>query len=283
MAPKTNKILFTAVLLCSVCGHAARAAEIETNTARMQAMDKITGKVSEIDVPVNVPVKFGSFSVLVRKCVTRTPEETPENTAFVDVVDDYNSQEPVNIFKGWMLSSSPALNAVEHPIYDVWLLNCYDKDNKDVKKLSEEELRARDEIKMARADEPKEEAAKAETETSRQPSELDAMVKKTIAGGIASETAAEDEKETKDEVKAEVVEVVVSAPETEAGTDGDAPQALFRIQTEETETVDVAPAPAAADAESETTPEPEAVPAEVPVFEFEDENGYTEEDEIFEE
>lgn len=280
MAPKTNKILFTAALLCSVCGHTVQAAEIETNTARMQAMDKITGKVSEIDVPVNAPVKFGSFSVLVRKCVTRTPEETPENTAFVDVVDDYNSQEPVNIFKGWMISSSPALNAVEHPIYDVWLLNCYDKDNKGVKKLNEEELRARDEIKMVRAEETKEEPKETGTEDSHQPSELDAMVKKTIAGGNASETVAADEKETKEEVKAKVVEVVVSAPETEAGTDN-APQALFKFKTEETETVNEAPVSATEDVKPETTTE--IAPAEISVPEFEDENGYSEDDEEFEE
>ena len=133
MVLKVNNFLFLTTLLSSVCLQNLQAADIETNTARMQAMDKITGKVSEIDVPVNAPVRFGSFSVLVRKCVTKTPEETPENTAFVDVVDDYNNQEPVNIFKGWMFSSSPALSAVEHPIYDVWLLKCYNKDNPSIK------------------------------------------------------------------------------------------------------------------------------------------------------
>lgn len=118
----------------------------DTNTAHMQAMDKITGKVSEIDVPVNGEVKFGSFSIVVRKCVTSAPEDTPENIAFVDVADTYNTQTPVNIFKGWMFSSSPALNAVEHPIYDVWLLKCINKNISDNKVLISEELKARDNI-----------------------------------------------------------------------------------------------------------------------------------------
>ncbi len=278
MAPKTNKILLTVALLCSVCGHAAQAAEIETNTARMQAMDKITGKVSEIDVPVNAPVKFGSFSVLVRKCVTRTPEETPENTAFVDVIDDYDSQEPVNIFKGWMLSSSPALNAVEHPIYDVWLLKCHDKDNKGIKKLSEEELRARDEIKMVRADTLTEEPKKDETDVLRQPSELDAMVKKTINEEMSSDS---DEKETTDEIKAEVVEVVVNASEADAGSNSDEPMALFKIQSEVSKPVDEAPVSTSETVNPESAAENETVPTNVSSFEFEDENGYTEEDETF--
>jgi len=146
---KISKLLaYSALCSTLLCG-AASAKEIYTNMAHMQAMDKITGKVSEIDVPVNGEVIFGSFSVVVRTCATRPPEETPENYAFVDVVDNYDSKTPVNIFKGWMMSSSPALSAIEHPIYDVWLLKCYDGDTKNKKILSPEELKARDEIAKA--------------------------------------------------------------------------------------------------------------------------------------
>ena len=128
----------------------ANAADIATNTARMQAMDKITGRVSEIDVPVGGIANFGTFSVLVRKCVTKSPEEPPENIAFVDVVDNYQSNDPVNIFKGWMFSSTPALNAVEHPIYDIWLLKCYNRPQDKSQLLSEDQLSLRDTIPMVR-------------------------------------------------------------------------------------------------------------------------------------
>jgi len=146
---KTAKFLTCTALCSTLFVSAAVAKGYPTNMARMQAMDKITGRVSEIDVPVNGEVQFGSFSIVVRKCVTRPPEETPENTAFVDVVDNYSGEDPVNIFKGWMFSSSPALNAVEHPIYDVWLLRCYDGDLKGRKLLSTAELSARDDIPKA--------------------------------------------------------------------------------------------------------------------------------------
>lgn len=117
-------------------------------------MDKITGKVSLIEVPVNGSVQFGSFSIVVRACKTRPPEETPENFAFVDVVDDYNSDKPLNVFRGWMMSSTPALNPVEHPIYDVWLLKCIDGKVDKSKLLSAEQLKDRDGIQKAPKTEP---------------------------------------------------------------------------------------------------------------------------------
>ena len=148
----TNKQTFltTAALTCGLTVSTALGADIAANTARMQAMDKITGRVSEIDVPVGGITNFGTFSILVRKCVTKSPEETPENTAFVDIVDNYQTPEPVNIFKGWMFSSSPALNAVEHPIYDVWLLKCYDRPQSRGNLLTEQQLELRDTIPMQR-------------------------------------------------------------------------------------------------------------------------------------
>ncbi len=147
MVQKTkNSLPFLCGLSALLFGTALQAAEIDTNMAKMQAMDKITGRVSVIDVPVNGEVKFGSFSIVVRACKTRPPEETPENFAFVDIIDHYDQENPVNIFRGWMMSSSPALNAVEHPIYDVWLLQCYNGNTANLKLLSQDELLLREEI-----------------------------------------------------------------------------------------------------------------------------------------
>ncbi len=124
MGIKKNNIGVWALAFLLGSAFSAGAVEIERNTAQMQAMDKITGRVSIIEVPVGGEVKFGTFSIVVRKCKTRSAEETPENFAFVDVADSSFGEEPFNIFKGWMLSSNPAINPVEHPIYDVWLLKC---------------------------------------------------------------------------------------------------------------------------------------------------------------
>ena len=151
MAANKFKFFLSASALAGSMGiNMAQAAEIDTNIAKLQAMDKITGMVRVINVPVNSEVKYGSFSIVVRACKTRPPEETPENFAFVDVVDNYKSENPVNIFRGWMVSSSPSLNPVEHPIYDIWLLSCENGVvNPNLKIMTQEELKAREQIPQA--------------------------------------------------------------------------------------------------------------------------------------
>ena len=150
-ANKLKLALAGSVLAYGLSALSAGAAAISTNIAGMQAMDKNTGMVRVIDLPVNSEVKYGSFSIVVRSCKTRPPEETPENFAFVDIVDDYKGKNPVNIFRGWMISSSPSLNPVEHPIYDIWLLNCEnDKIDPRLKIMTAEELKARNLIPQAK-------------------------------------------------------------------------------------------------------------------------------------
>ena len=138
------------VAICAaVAGMAAApafAAEISTNAALMQAMDKVTGRVNKITVPVNSKIAFGDFSLVLRACKKRPAEETPENFAFVDVADKSFGTDEYSIFRGWMLSSAPGMNAIEHPIYDVWLLECIDTDIDASKLLTTEELAQRDNL-----------------------------------------------------------------------------------------------------------------------------------------
>ena len=144
-----NKFIYLilAIVLSPICLVFA-ANGITKNNAKMQAMDKITGRVSVINVPVNSMVEFGSLSIVVRSCKTRPAEETPDNFAFVDITDKTLKGDEFNIFKGWMISSSPATHAVEHPIYDVWLLQCTDEKNDGITILSEEQLAKRDALPM---------------------------------------------------------------------------------------------------------------------------------------
>lgn len=89
------------------------------------------------------------MSIVVRSCKTRPVEEAPENFAFVDITDKSLKGEEVNVFKGWMLSSSPATNALEHPIYDVWLLQCLNNKIDETTLLTEKQLSERDNLPMA--------------------------------------------------------------------------------------------------------------------------------------
>ena len=89
-----------------------------------RGLDKITARVTTVFAPIDEMVTFGSLQFVTRQCNKRPPEETPEKTAFLEVKDVKPDQTEEDIFKGWMFASSPALNALEHPVYDIWLIDC---------------------------------------------------------------------------------------------------------------------------------------------------------------
>ncbi len=101
---------------------AARADPYEITV--LQALDKVSARVSPLEVPVGKSVAFGNLEITARACDKRPPEETPESAAFLEIVETHEGEAPVTQFVGWMFASSPALSAMEHPIYDVWVLDC---------------------------------------------------------------------------------------------------------------------------------------------------------------
>jgi len=77
------------------------------------------------EVPV---VTLGALNKITAKlessCQSNPPEETPESVAFIEVVDYGQTNVATEIFKGWMFASSPAISALEHAVYDVWVTDC---------------------------------------------------------------------------------------------------------------------------------------------------------------
>ena len=93
-------------------------------TAVLQGLDKVTARVTTLRVEVGETVRFGTLEVIARHCEKRPPEEPPESAAFLDIWEVRPGVSAVGLFRGWMFASSPALNALEHPVYDVWVLGC---------------------------------------------------------------------------------------------------------------------------------------------------------------
>jgi hypothetical protein len=94
------------------------------DTAILQGLDKVTARILTIKARLGDTKKFGTLEIIVRACDKRPPEETPESTAFVDVWEVRPGEPAGNIFRGWMFASTPSLSALEHPVYDVWILDC---------------------------------------------------------------------------------------------------------------------------------------------------------------
>jgi hypothetical protein len=116
-----------AVALCAAAMivAATSAQAIQMDEAVLQGLDKITARVSTIKVAVGETVKFGSLQITLRACDKRPPEEQPESAAFLQVVEQKPGEtQAVTRFSGWMFASSPALSAMEHPVYDLWVLDC---------------------------------------------------------------------------------------------------------------------------------------------------------------
>ena len=119
-------VLFTKIALSSQW--------IEGNKLVIQGLDKITARIQTFEVDVGKTHKFGVLDIFVERCVFSKPIFKPESLAFIRIKDNSDRLSEVK-FNGWMFASSPALNALENPVYDVSILACK-KVDKQIKKSS---------------------------------------------------------------------------------------------------------------------------------------------------
>jgi hypothetical protein len=112
--------------------------------AKLRALDKITGNSTDITAKVGQTVAHGRIKVTVRACYQSSPQDAPEAAAFLEIhavpkdgkelpkqvanTPMHRGPEPIGpdglLFSGWMYASSPGLNGLEHPTYDVWVISC---------------------------------------------------------------------------------------------------------------------------------------------------------------
>ncbi|KJS25809.1 MAG: hypothetical protein VR75_09475 [Hyphomonadaceae bacterium BRH_c29] len=134
--------LVSIAVIAGLVGAAHAATYVQKDRATLRALDKITGRSTDIEVFVGQPVVFGSLKVELEVCYQTPPEEAPESAAFLkiastqpvavetmDAAVDANEVETVSednpeLFSGWMFASSPGLSALEHPVYDIWVIRC---------------------------------------------------------------------------------------------------------------------------------------------------------------
>lgn len=110
-----------------VCGLAAPAGAEPYQTVVLRALDKVTARTLTFEVPIGTPIRFRTLEITAHVCDKRPPEESPEAAANLDIVEKREGRPPVIVFRGWMFASSPGLSAMQHPVYDVWVLDCANK------------------------------------------------------------------------------------------------------------------------------------------------------------
>ncbi|MBL8905291.1 MAG: DUF2155 domain-containing protein [Rhizobiales bacterium] len=102
------------------------AERISNPIAIFSGLDKITGVTTTFEVQIGQEARFGGFAVRPRVCYSRPATEEPKTTSFVEVDELETDRNRKRVFTGWMFAESPGLNAVEHPVFDVWLTGCRD-------------------------------------------------------------------------------------------------------------------------------------------------------------
>jgi len=103
---------------------AAKFAQAKPVALELRGLDKMTGRATDIVAPINRPVTFATLTITARTCYSTPPTEPPETTAFLEITDKRPDEKPKKVFSGWMFASTPSINGMEHPLYDVWVIHC---------------------------------------------------------------------------------------------------------------------------------------------------------------
>lgn len=123
MSVTMGRLALALAATVALSGEAA-ADRIKNPTAVFSGLDKITGRIVSFEVATDETVQFGALQLTPRICYSRPPTESPNTTSFVEVDEVTLENSYRRIFTGWMFASSPGLSGIEHPVYDVWLVEC---------------------------------------------------------------------------------------------------------------------------------------------------------------
>ena len=160
-----RSILLTLLCLATL-NPVAYAAMSDHPIVKMKALDKSTARTVTFEARVGSTIEYGSLFIKVQACRKSEPLEQPENAAFLQIWEvPINAKKSEWVFSGWMFSSSPALSAMDHAVYDVWVLECLDK-KKQNKAATQSEVK-----KEVEADEKELEQVISETTKQDEPTE----------------------------------------------------------------------------------------------------------------
>ncbi|MFC4168087.1 DUF2155 domain-containing protein [Teichococcus aestuarii] len=97
---------------------------VPKRNAKLQALDKVTARITILETPLGRPATFGTLRVIVHACNARPPEEVPDAAAWLEVLETRNDSRGLPVFRGWMFANAPGVSMLEHPVYDLRVLEC---------------------------------------------------------------------------------------------------------------------------------------------------------------
>lgn len=96
----------------------------------LRTLDKVTATTQDYTVKIGDSLQYGSLSIDVKHCEKKPPEDIPETYAFLQIKDarltgaGEQAEAELTVFSGWMFASKPAISALDHRVYDVWVIDC---------------------------------------------------------------------------------------------------------------------------------------------------------------
>lgn len=97
---------------------------VPRRVAEIQALDKVTARVTVLRATLGEPARFGTLTIMLRACQARPADEVPDAAAWMEITDSRAAPGAPPAFRGWMFAENPALNMLEHPVYDLRVLSC---------------------------------------------------------------------------------------------------------------------------------------------------------------
>jgi len=124
-----GRYAISCLAICVMTFGSAQAENLKGTAVILRTLDKVTATTKDYTIKVGDKLSYGSLTVNVRHCEKRPPEEIPETYAFLQIDDKKldgkgKSGETERVFSGWMMASKPAISALDHGVYDVWVLDC---------------------------------------------------------------------------------------------------------------------------------------------------------------
>jgi hypothetical protein len=92
--------------------------------AVLQGLNKITARISTLEVPLGMSINFGKLEIMLKLCWRSKQDEQPDSKALLEIWEHRSRENREQVFHGWMFASSPGLSVLEHPVYDITILEC---------------------------------------------------------------------------------------------------------------------------------------------------------------
>ena len=118
------RLVALSVLAAAAADPAAAQDWVPRQGAELQVLDKVTARISVLRAGVGQAAQYGTLTITVRACNARPPDEVPDAAAFLEMTDSRRAAGSQQVFRGWMFANAPGVSMLEHPVYDVRVLDC---------------------------------------------------------------------------------------------------------------------------------------------------------------